>query len=216
MPTIQPTVRSPSQTVDDVVPDRRIVPTVEHHNRLAVRHVVAVLVRDEEQLRRVEHPDAAVAKLDARQPPTLIPKDLAFVGFAVPVGVFQDDDSVLELVVPTEARFGIRVILSDPQAAAFVGRDADRIPHVRLVREHRRGETVRQLERLERLGRSQDRDWGFLGIRDFGIRTIREAEQHRQQQQQATHETSFGRMMKRSPDSPGGRGSCRAGSVVGV
>jgi len=67
----------------------------------------------------------------------LIPKHGSLVVAAVAVGVLEDHDAVAELGVPQpELGAGPGVILDDPEPAALVGRDRDRVLHVGLGGEH--------------------------------------------------------------------------------
>ena len=98
--TVEPAVGSELEAVDDVVSYRLGVEAVEHHDRLAIGDEVAVGIGDEEQLRRTGHPDTAVTDCDRGETFGFVPKDSAFVGFAVAVSVFEDDDTILKLHVP--------------------------------------------------------------------------------------------------------------------
>ena len=149
---VEPAVRSPAQAVREVVVvvlrDRE---TIEHHLRRAVRHIVAIGIRDEEQLRRAHQPDAAAPDLHAGQHLHLIGEDLARLGHAVAVLVLEDDDAIAQPEIEPQLALGVGVVLRDPHPPARIPRHADRVLHLGLMRPHRRGETRRQRERLQRL-----------------------------------------------------------------
>ena len=92
---VKPAVGAPAQAVDDRVRVFQAEP-LEMNFGVAVGHVVVVAIGIEEQIGRVEHPDAAPAASAATvamfRPST---KRLVPVEDAVAVGVFVDRDLVL-------------------------------------------------------------------------------------------------------------------------
>ena len=95
---VEPAVRPPGERVEDVVLGVLDVPAVEHDLGRAGR-LVAVVDRDEEQVRRRAEPDAAEAELDAGEVHAVVEEDGLLVERAVAVGVFEDDDAVAALAV---------------------------------------------------------------------------------------------------------------------
>ena len=83
----------------------------------AVGDVVAVFIGDEEQLGRAHEPDAAAADLDAGEHLHLVGEDGALVGFAVVVGVLEDEDAVAEAQSEADFARPVGVVFGDPHAA---------------------------------------------------------------------------------------------------
>ena len=164
--TIKPAIGSPPQAVDDVVPHSGIVPAVEHDDGFAVRLVVSVFVRDEQQVGRVEHPDSAVTDLDTGEPTSLVPENRSLVELTVVIFIFEDDDPVTKPIVEVALPLGVRIILGDPQSPARVRRQSDRLPHIGLGGEQSRLEPLRQFERSQRLLR-RERRLAFLRVFDL-------------------------------------------------
>ena len=80
-------------------------------------------------------PDAAEADLDPADQVELVGEDLARVEPAVAVGVLEDQDAVAGLVVGDADR--VRIRLGDPEPAAVVDRERDRLDDVGLAGEER-------------------------------------------------------------------------------
>src|SRR6059058_2040161 len=72
---VEPAVRSPAQSVEDIVLGVQI-PAIEHDLRRTGWLVAAFLHRNEKQVRHRAYPDAAKADLDARDVCNLVVKDL--------------------------------------------------------------------------------------------------------------------------------------------
>ena len=149
---VEPAVRPPGQRVGHRVGVLH-AEAGEQHLGVAVGHVVAVAVGVEEQVRGLEDEHAAVAE---RQPAGQVqPGDevLGRVGPAVAVGVFEDRDPVgalrparrrlgdavvdgprvaIDLDPLQPGRVGILQVLDDPEPAAVVEFDGDRLADHRL------------------------------------------------------------------------------------
>jgi len=99
------------------------------HDFLLIGAVVAVGVLQEQNVRRVRHPHAAMTDRDSRRNVQAFGKDGDFVDAAVVIGIFQD----LNAVAPGP-RFAARVFeaFRDPNTAAFVEGHRDRIHQVGL------------------------------------------------------------------------------------
>ena len=183
---VEPAVRPPLQAVGDVVPHGVGVPAVENHLGLAVGHVVAVAIGQEQEPGRAKRPDAAEADLDAGQPRALVPEHLVPVGAAVVVGVFEDDDPVALRQVEVQGPLGIGVILGHPEPAPRIGRERDRLPHVGLRREQRHLEPLRRREARRRLLRRGQRDrLGLRVLRRGGLGRVQPAVRRGQYQEQS-------------------------------
>ena len=119
VPSIKPSVRSPPKTVCEVVsvglPD---VKTVNDGDGLAVGSIVAVLVRDEEELGRAKCPDAAETNFDARQLFAFIPKNSSSIRHAVLIGVLENDDAIALFWVIEGGRVSISIVFCNPESAA--------------------------------------------------------------------------------------------------
>ena len=113
------------------------------------------LDRDEQQVRRRADPDAAEADFDAADEIQVLDEDRAPVERAVAVGVLEDQDAIAALAFGRAHGIGVR--LGDPQPAAVVERERDRLDDVRLGRGERDGEARRQGHRLGRVGSRQAR-----------------------------------------------------------
>ena len=111
--------------------------TREHH---LATDLLAVLLAQEEQVRRVEHPHAAVANRHARGNVQPIGKDRNFVSAPVGVRVFENLYSIT-----TDAGRLARVLdaLSDPDAPAIVESHRDGIDDVRFTGDEFDGEAFR-------------------------------------------------------------------------
>src|SRR6185503_4572141 len=131
---------------------------VDLHDRLAIGLVVAVLVRDEKQIRRGDDPHAAEPHLEPRDVIQLVIKDGSLVEAAVAIRVFEDEDPV----APSRFPIWIGIVLGDPDPPAVVEAQADRLADVRLAREERYRESLGHLQGLDRLQRSL---WLFLSTR---------------------------------------------------
>jgi hypothetical protein len=146
---VEPAVGPPFQAIRDGMSRLFNVETVEHDLRLAVGYVVAVFIRQKEELRWAEQPSAAHADLDAGQPFGLVVEHRALVVSAVTVGIFKDDNPVFVLDVEV-ARIsaGPGIVLSHPQAAAVVGGDRNWVLNVGLCGEGRKLEAFWQARRF--------------------------------------------------------------------
>ena len=82
VPSVKPAVRPPFQAVGDVVVHLVFVKTVQKNFRRAVRHVVAVAVRDENEIGRGNAKDAAKPGRNPCQSDALVPENGPFVEMA--------------------------------------------------------------------------------------------------------------------------------------
>jgi len=139
--TVEPAVRSPGETVDDVV-FRLETPAVEQDFGRAVRNVVVIAVGNENQLRRGAEPDAAETERDAGKIAALIEEDVPGVEATVAIAVFENDHAVVAgKAVGLPIR--VRQTLDHPKAPAIVGGHRDRLNHVRFAGEECYLEAVR-------------------------------------------------------------------------
>ena len=136
---VEPAVGAPGERVERLV-RVLVAPAVEQDLRRAGRVVVAVLDRNEQKIRRGADPDAAEADLDAADEVQVLDEDLPVVETSVAVGVLEDQDAILALAFRRAHRIGVR--LDDPQPAAVVEREGDRLHDVRLARGERDRETL--------------------------------------------------------------------------
>ena len=171
VPPIQPTVRPPAQSVDDIVPHAVAVEPVQHNLRFAVRHVVAVTIRNEQDARSRRHPDTTEAHLDAGDVRALVPKHLSFIEYAIVVRVLKNQDAILHPRVETQLGIGVGVALSHPQPAPAVPRHRDRLLHRRLGRAQLNRETLWQGDALERLGSTREWRCQFLRVEQLLFRS---------------------------------------------
>ena len=106
------------ETIGKVVIVRgRNLEAIEHDLRRAVGNAVVVAIGKEQQLRRAECPDAAVANFDAGELLHVVGEDLPLVEAAIVVVVFEDEDTIAQVLIESFGSFGVRVVLGDPEAA---------------------------------------------------------------------------------------------------
>ena len=82
--------------------------------------VVAVLVRDEEEVRRRAEPEAVETHRDGGGKRDALDEDLAGVEFPVAVGVFENDDAAVAVVSEAGLAGFVVAIFRDPHAPAVV------------------------------------------------------------------------------------------------
>src|SRR5262249_26766099 len=146
-PAIEPAVRAPRQPVDDVVSDAAHRPAIQHDLRLAIGHVVAIPVGNEQQVRGTEDPHAAEADRDAGQVLPLVPENGALVEAADVVAVLEDDYTIPVLRVPRLP--GVGIALGDPQPATVIEAHGYRLAHLGLAREEADLEAGRHLDKAQ-------------------------------------------------------------------
>jgi len=126
--TVKPAVGSPAESIGKIVV---VVPgdgeAIEDDFGLAIGDVVAIAIRNEEELRRTHCPDAAASEFDAGEHLQLVGEDLALVGFSVAVLVVENDDAIAEVEVEAFAAFGVSVVFGDPHAAFAIPSHCDGI-----------------------------------------------------------------------------------------
>ncbi len=91
-------------------------------------------------MRRLRDDDAAVGEDEARRNVEVIGEDRELVGASVAVGVFEDADAI---VAGLAAEQLVRIVdgFGDPQPAALVERERDRLDDLGLGREQARART---------------------------------------------------------------------------
>ena len=130
---VQPAVWSPPETIGEgVVVICCDLETIEYDLGRAIGSVVAVSVRDKQQLRWAHEPDAAIPELHTAEPLNAVGKDRPLVHAAVGVIVFQYQNAIAETEIKPLGGFGVGIILGDPESAAGVPCHGDRVPHVGL------------------------------------------------------------------------------------
>ena len=123
-----------------------------------------VTIGNEQQVGSTQRPHAAEADFHACQLVESAGEYRSLVRFAVAVGIFQHDDPILLRRVEVHFAFGIGVALGDPQPSALVGRNRDRLLHVRLVSEQLDAKPFRHLHLGQRFLRSQQRRRDLLRV----------------------------------------------------
>ena len=169
---VKPAVRPPRERVRAAV---RVFEAEagELHLGRAVGDVVTVLVRVEEEIRRVQHPHAAATGDDTARNVQVGDEVLGLVEDAVAVGVLEDGDAVLALEVVRRRRRNLVVngaevliilrdletggervleILHDPHPATVIEVDIQRLADHRLGGGEVPAEAGGDLELRERLG----------------------------------------------------------------
>ena len=145
---VEPAVGAPHQAVHHVVGHVLRIEAVEDRLGRAVGTVVAIAVGHEDEFRRRGEPDAAVAKRDAGEVAAAVEKELSRVEPAVAVGVFKDEHAIGAGRSP----FGIGVVFDDPQPAAGVGGDRDRLRDVGLGGEECDAKSLGHRDAADELG----------------------------------------------------------------
>ena len=183
----EPSVESPGEAVEKIV-FRVGRPAVEHDHGRTVGNVVAILVGDEKQMRRVADPDPAKANLKSAQVICLSPEDLFRIEMAVIVGVFEDGDAVLGFAFP----FDVGETFGDPEPAPVVVINRDGLSDVRLAGEERDLEALGDGDELARLlGRGRGVG-GVLSVGDAGREVVRRGEPESRGSQQGVEATNGG------------------------
>ena len=102
---IEPPVGSELESIGDVVPNDRVLEAVQQDLRLTVRNIVPIAVRDKQQLRRAKRVDSAESDRNTGQLFSAIPKNGARVEVPVMISVFQNNNAIGEVGIPTERAF---------------------------------------------------------------------------------------------------------------
>jgi len=103
-----------------------------HDDLTHVGLVVAVGILEEDEVRGLRDDHAAVGEDEARRDVELVREDRELVGLAVAVGVFADLDGVVALLLVFHDPVRVVAGLGDPEAAAGVPGERDRLHDVRL------------------------------------------------------------------------------------
>ena len=123
---VKPAVRTPAQRTGQLVRIRATEPG-EHH---LATHFLAVLLAQEKQIWRIEHPDAAVPNGDAGGNVQSASKHRHFFGASVAIGVFQDLHAVASWPRGLARVFDA---LGDPNPPAIIEGHRDGIYDVRFA-----------------------------------------------------------------------------------
>ena len=172
----------------------------EMHHRRAVRDVVAIGVRIEQQVRRVHHPDAAVGADGRVGHVEAILEDRVLVVDPVALRRFVDGDDVGALVVMGRRRRdavvmravilvaadhvhagGVRIlaVLRDPEAAAGVEAEVRRLGDLRLGQQEVDRQVRRRAHLRISLGRGERRTMELLGAAEDAVRLAELRERRR-------------------------------------
>ena len=107
------------------------------------------------KIRRGADPDAAETNFQPADQIQAFHEDGALVEFAVAIGVFENQNAILALPFGRADRIGVG--FGDPEPAAIIDGEGDRLFHVRFAGEQRRFETGRQASFLSRHLRAKGR-----------------------------------------------------------
>ena len=103
LPAIQPSIGPPAQAVGDVVSHLAIVEAIEHDLGLAIRHIVAVAIRNEKAIAAVQQAPtrrrSPVRRWSAGAP---VPKDGVPLGPAVVIGILENHDPIALRIVESD------------------------------------------------------------------------------------------------------------------
>ena len=126
---VEPAVGAPAEGVERLVGIAGVVPAIEQDLRRTGLHGnVAILDRDEHEMRRGADPDAAEAPFETGDEVEVRDDNGAFVELVVPVGVLEADDAVDARAFLATLR--IAVAFRDPEASAIVIAEGDGLLHV--------------------------------------------------------------------------------------
>ena len=164
MPAVKPTIGAPAKSVDNIVPDHIVLESIKQDLGLAIGDVVQITIRDEHQIGCSRNPDAAHANFDAGQLLSLVPKYLSIVKNAIVIGVFKNDNSVIQPHIKIFFAVRVGIAFHHPKAASSIGRNRNRLVNIRFSGEQGRFKPLRQLDHLKRFSRRSYRYFQFLGI----------------------------------------------------
>lgn len=136
VPPVEPAVRPPFETVDDVMADGVVLPAIEQHFRGSVRNIIAVTVGDKDEVRGARRKNSTEAKRDARELLSLIPEHFVCVEMASALGVLENQNTIVKVCVEVHPTVAVSIELGDPKAATIIKRHGDRLADVRFRREH--------------------------------------------------------------------------------
>ena len=160
--SIQPAVRSPGEVVGERLRVLHAEAT-EQDFGVAIRHVVAVSIRIEEQVRCLEDVNSALAEFDPGTEIQPLHEVLERIGLAVAVRVFADGNAVrapgtlrrwfghpivnrarppIDLHALQPGRVGVLQVLNRPDPTAIIALHEDGLPHIRFGREELHGEPI--------------------------------------------------------------------------
>ena len=139
--TVEPAVGPPDETVESFVAVLH-APSVEKNFGFGVRNIVAIGVRDEDEIRRSSEVDAAVSDRDTRSEGDFIVKEFFGVKDAVAIGVLENLDSA-ELFVFVRPPVDVVIVFYNPNASARIESKGDGFADVRLGGIDRNVESVR-------------------------------------------------------------------------
>src|SRR5262245_26927013 len=119
---VEPAVRTKPQPVGEIVVVLRWDgESVEDDFGCAVRHIITVAVRNEQDLWGAHRPHAAMAHFNAGEHLHFVGENLARIEMAIAVLVFEDEDKITQVEDEFLGAFGVSVVLSQPhrQARAY-------------------------------------------------------------------------------------------------
>jgi len=182
---VEPAIRSPAEIVQGLV-GVLCAPAIQDDLRLAVRHRVAVLVRDEKQIRRRADPNPAEADRDPAAEGRLVPENRPLLEFPIAVSVLEHQHLVLRYT----GRLRIIRIFQHPQPPVVVDRVGDRLHDVGLAGDDFDPESRRQLHLLRGGGGIQRRGAGHRAVRIFlGADQCRQGQKEERSDSHGRHTT---------------------------
>jgi hypothetical protein len=161
---VKPAVGSELETVRDVVANGVGVEAVEEDLRFAVGNIVGVAIGNEKKFGRAKREHAPEAGEGAGELDGLIPKNGAFVGAAIVVSIFENNDAIAQVEVEVFGALRVSVILANPQAAAGVGGDVDGLLDVGLGGKRGGVEALRHFDGREGVGGFEEGDGSRFGV----------------------------------------------------
>src|SRR5262249_46373530 len=100
------------------------------------RNIIAVAVRDEDEVRGAGGKDSAETQRDAGELLSFVPKDFALIKMADAFGVLEDEDAIVLVGVEVHLVIAVGIELGNPKATTVVECHGDRLVNVRLRSEH--------------------------------------------------------------------------------
>src|SRR5262245_38679788 len=153
MATVEPAVGSPGEGVEGVV-GVLVSPAIQQDLWRARRFgFVAILQRNEHELRGGTDPDTTKAYLNATYQVQTLHEHGAAIKLAIPVAVLKNQDAILALALRRTIRVG--VAFGNPEAATVVDCESDRLFYIGFASEKRGFEAGRQRHFFRGLFRRQ-------------------------------------------------------------
>ena len=171
---VEPAVGAEGEAVGQVVMARRAnLEAIEHHLSRSIGHEIAVGIRDEEDLRRAAEPHASVAHRHAREQLHVVGEHDRRIEKAIAVRIVKDEHTVAQRAVKPQPSFGVGEVFSDPQAAAGILADGDRVAERRFGGKQLHPKALRHRQGSSSLHCGEGRCISLLAVGGLGKGVVR-------------------------------------------